>query len=824
MTQYNGNISSLIQGVSQQARRERRPEQLESQENCISDITKGLGKRPGTALLNYNQQVVASDADVQEAAKHTFSTGPTDSETWTLFTKGFTMYIQNMATGITEVVDTTTYSTYLQRAENLGMLSKDYLRFFSIAGTTFVTNTEVEPTMSNPDVKPGMQAILYMPIAAYGQDYTIRVLGSGAYVAIHGTPSIISLAITSTTQEVSKPTKLISGDEMYIFMGNSTPGSETNVYLHAVTFNLDLAYAAKGNVAVLTPTGSTVLFKEYETTTDKTDFKVINFSTPNYDDLPLKCKDGIKVKITGVDKDADNDYYVKFVGETVGTHDIAVGHWEECEGWDEPRTIDAVNMPHKIVNVAGTWTLLPGDWVDRKAGDEISNPSPSFIGTPIRDVTLFQERLVMLNGESAVGSVAFDQFNFFADSVRKTSSDDPVDSTSSDNEITKLDYAMVYNGSLMMFSEKAQFIHPEGQTFTASNFSLASKSQYQTDIDCKPEASANSIFFPYKFGTFTGIREFRINDITGGVKADSITEHVSKYILGPCQQIVSSTDYNILAVRTLGDLNAIYLYEWFDQSDERKQAAWHKWEFPYEVFYIKIVREKLFIWFKWGDDHTSGIYILDLADRNTDELNYPVRLDHLIDVIPADSGDFYTLDVDLTGMPVFNYDEARVIVTENGDGSGFRVPFTYNDTLNEIYVQKDDLPNNEVGINFLVGLEYYSSAVITNPYVRDYRGVPLTKTKTALKTIKVNCEDTGELSVRITKEHAPDFEYNWSSRLVNTYLLDREPEMLDAEISVPIRTDANKCSIELFSRSHLPFYISDIDWVGKYREVGRRTI
>ncbi len=45
MTLYNGLIQNLLQGVSQQSRLERRPEQLESQVNCLSSVTAGLGNK-----------------------------------------------------------------------------------------------------------------------------------------------------------------------------------------------------------------------------------------------------------------------------------------------------------------------------------------------------------------------------------------------------------------------------------------------------------------------------------------------------------------------------------------------------------------------------------------------------------------------------------------------------------------------------------------------------------------------------------------------------------------------------------------------------------
>ncbi len=54
MTKYNGNIGNLLQGVSQQARRDRRQEQVGAMTNCYASVTNGTGKRPGTAAGRYS--------------------------------------------------------------------------------------------------------------------------------------------------------------------------------------------------------------------------------------------------------------------------------------------------------------------------------------------------------------------------------------------------------------------------------------------------------------------------------------------------------------------------------------------------------------------------------------------------------------------------------------------------------------------------------------------------------------------------------------------------------------------------------------------------
>lgn len=903
MTVYNGNIGNLLQGVSQQPRRDRRPEQVEVQENCQSSITSGIGKRPGTTEASPDIAI----EDFNTAKKHTYDRGSGD-EKYTLIGGPGTLDVVDINTGTKRTVNGD--ASYLLNTTGNGQTPEEYLRFFTIADTTIVVNTTKVVEMNIETGDPGWQCCLYLSAAKYGKKY--QVYADGNVIAEVETQSTVTVG---STDEVNKTINMKASDVMLqlaegagavqaaqavqmqvwcednfleftcytadiagyaagqqvsfadgvkggspttiYYLGGITDHGETSnfvvrnasglsqvliVGIHTVmsirpyptnpsvsgsirawaqTWGVDMQTAVDTSVVVLNHTGSPAI--EVSDDDNGECFRIIGTTLDSYDKLPAVCAHGYKVKILGEDADIVNDYYVHFERDDNDTG-IGRGVWRECAGFNEPVGFDATTMPHQIIsNADGTFTISEIDWDIKAAGDEDSNPKPSFVGSTITSLGLYQNRFVFLTEENAVASVTYDHFNLFADSVLVSSDDDPIDTASSDNHITNLEHLIIFNSSLLILSDKAQFLHSGDTAFTPSTFALASKSQYTADTTSAPVASATSVFFPYKLGEFVGLREFRIDELTGIVSADSITQHIKEYIPGYAKQIVSSTDHNILLVRVSGDPYAVYVYEWFDQDHTRKQAAWHVWTFTTEILHLDILQDTLYLWHASGTD-TVRFATLDLADRDSTALDFPLRLDLKSMVQATDDGDYWIVSRDLASLHT-TWDEVVVAGGLNSGIEGARATWSPLDDDSGVRIPKNAIPNPTGTPWFYIGVRYNSKVTITNPFVRDQNGIPKTTSKTTLKTVKFNMSETGYLKVTVAKESAPTYEVAFDSRSIGSsaFLLNSAAPLQDAELRVPIRVDASRCSITMESDSHLPFHVLDVDWSGSYNERGRRT-
>src|SRR6056297_549428 len=164
---YNGAIDNLLQGVSQQSEKERRPEQVNEQINCTSSIINGLGKRPGT----YNLKRYNSGFFPSEPKFYSYDRGDLDERY--LFAVGEAGIIAiDLLTGSQVPVNFESDASYLD------VDHKDDLVFYTIADTTFVLNKQVVPETGEPTVTGDeWNALIYCKRANWGKTYEIVIDG-----------------------------------------------------------------------------------------------------------------------------------------------------------------------------------------------------------------------------------------------------------------------------------------------------------------------------------------------------------------------------------------------------------------------------------------------------------------------------------------------------------------------------------------------------------------------------------------------------------------------------------------------------------------------
>ncbi len=813
MTLYNGLIQNLLQGVSQQSRLERRPEQLESQVNCLSSVTAGLGNRQGTQIL-----VHGSTSDYPtDAAYHEYDRG-TD-EQYSIVVKSGAIKVTDLLTGTDKTVDLNGHGAYLTSSD-----PESDFKFHSVADTTILLNSSIKPTMgtaTEPDTTK--QAIIYCKTARYGMTYTIK--SGSTLIAECTTASTVTVSTTLADKTVTLQTTdvldcLYTGATVGLATWNATGTFAGGLSAYA-TANFD-AKEKSENIIYLADLSD----MDLEVTDSNGGDDLITFgnTVDVLGTLPRVAYHGYKVKVEGIDNTEYNDYYVTF--EADSGSGMGKGIWKESAGFGVNTTFTPTTMPHTLTpNAARTvFTLNQIPWVARTAGDDLTNPVPSFVGNEISDLVTYQGRLVFLSEENRAASVTFDHYNFFAETVTQESPADPLDMASADNEVTKLHNALVFDSSLLIFSDRAQFLHPSALPFTTASTGLSSKTRFKNIVTCPPVASATSIFFPYQTGQYTSVRELQIEKVTGNVSARDVSAHIDHYIPGTAAQMVSSSDYNILIVRPGNDPTALYVYQWFYQDGKKRQSAWHKWDFGYNILHMSILQNRLYLWKAVGT--VVSVEYIDIASSNTTGVAFPVRLDHHGIVTATSDSDYWKVDVTpWTSTRGLDRDDLKVIA---GDDTGIEGSITvYEDhptDANAFRILKSTLVS--VGTpDFIVGCTIHAIGELTNPYVRSQNGTPLTKTPLRLGSCKFNCSNTGQLDVVVEKDHSPTYTKEYNARIIDGgFTLDEPPTLLDVEITAPIRSDATRCRVKFESESHLPFNITSIDWSGDYHETGRRTV
>ena len=173
-------------------------------------------------------------------------------------------------------------------------------------------------------------------------------------------------------------------------------------------------------------------------------------STQRFTNLPASAPEGFTVKITGEKGSNTDDYYVRY--------DAKLQVWRECVRPGLKNHIKNSTMPHVLVREAdGTFTFKEAEWNAREAGDEDSNPLPSFIDNTINDIFYHRNRLGFLSGENVILTRSADFFNFWMASAMEIQDTDPIDLAVSDNKIATLYHAVPFDAELILFSKDAQF-------------------------------------------------------------------------------------------------------------------------------------------------------------------------------------------------------------------------------------------------------------------------------------------------------------------------------------------------------------------------------
>lgn len=316
-----------------------------------------------------------------------------------------------------------------------------------------------------------------------------------------------------------------------------------------------------------------------------------------FEDLPPSAPHNYVVKVAGTPESPYDDYYVKFNADD-GV--FSRGVWEETAKPGIKYELDPATMPLILIRQSDNTFLLkkadgttPGSgvpvgadysaykWTNRLVGDEDTNSIPTFVGDKISDMSYYQNRLVFASGENLILSEVSEFFNFFRTTVLDLLDADPIDVASSSPRVGKISAILPFNKDLVLFTPTSQMILRGSEVITPKTVSIVTVADFDNlSPYLRPVPSANSIFFGFRNGAYTGVRELVPNEtLDGSYLANDLTNNVAKLIPYnlPPEVIASTTHDNIAAVVSNGGL---YCYRYFNTAQERLQSAWFRFSFP----------------------------------------------------------------------------------------------------------------------------------------------------------------------------------------------------------------------------------------------------
>ena len=681
-----------------------------------------------------------------------------------------------------------------------------------------------------------------------------------------------------------------SGDDWELYWKSTTSTAG------ATAWQSDFSYDFTEDIQVRTSDGLqnqalTTIYKEINTITD----------------LPASCYSGFTVKVRGDADIAQDDYYVNF--ETSDGEEFGEGAWVETVGWKNDKSntafltgidveIDQTTMPITLKPVLNGTDIVafklqsPQEdefvdapyelgWRQRKAGDDFTNPMPSFVSTDgsyvslggtiytcirdhvsatayqpnttggatywktvtanvpeivdawaagnkynrevtktINDVFFFKNRLGFVTDNAVIFSEADEYFNFFRTTTQQLLDSAPIDVGLSHTKVAILQHAIPFQEKLMLFSKQSQFVLRGADVLSPKTVAISPVTEFDISDSVEPVALGNYIYFTFKRNDFEGMYEYYVDNNTEVFDAEEVTQQVPKYIPNNVRKIAGSQAENTLVVSV---------------DDPKDSTNTLKTLYVYKYFWSN--KEKIqSAWMKFTFDRdVVGFDFIDsqlyMITKDTEGLHLEFLT--LEDGLKDEGLDYsLLLDSRLDGSELtvsysastkkstisnFPYDPEDVEVYS-------KIGHKYNFTKTTLTAGEVD--GDITSVPFFAGVPYnmlyrFSDQSLKQPTERGGRSAS-DYTYQTIRSGSINYADTGHFTVEVTPEYRDTYSYVFNPDIVGADLSLNEFEPQNGHFRFAVQAQPGEVKIEVKSDSALPCKLLAAEFESMFGSRSRR--
>jgi hypothetical protein len=537
----------------------------------------------------------------------------------------------------------------------------------------------------------------------------------------------------------------------------------------------------------------------------------------NFEDLPTFAPNGFKCKVSGDEKYEQDDYYVQFKTDSP-SETFGQGTWHETVADGIRNSLNPDTMPHALVHQQdGTFTIETLEWEHRKAGDEDSCPTPSFVGRKLSDIFFHKNRLGLLADDNAILSKAGYFFDFWPESAMTVNDGDPIDYSASHEEVTKLKHAITFQEQLIFFADNHQFtlVSNDDSVLSPASAEISHATSYTSNLKARPVAGGKTVYFAYDNSGNTGIREYLINSATRTKEAADVTSHCPEYLKGTVRKLVVSNDHDTLIVLTDEEPNVIYFYKYFWSGNDKLQSAWHKAVFSAgtEILSIEADKDKLYLIVYRND----GTYLetMSLASQHiADSSSFVPLLDRLVDDTCCSV--VYEADKDRTKivLPYSVYKETVQVINKNT----LQALVTVSEhTGNTVYVK------GMYSGDFYAGTIYEAAYTFSEQFIRNGDGIAVNQGRLQYTKWELIHGLSGAFVVHVKHDHGTTYKYTYTARTLGSGGNKLGQAVLAAgRFSFPVKSKSDRVNITLTSDSYLPVALLSVEWEANYTTRSKR--
>ena len=533
--------------------------------------------------------------------------------------------------------------------------------------------------------------------------------------------------------------------------------------------------------------------------------------------LPNQCKHDYIVKVTNALRADEDDYYLKFVGQN---DKDGSGSWVECAKPGIPRTL--TNMPLIIqrTTTANQFIVKPFAYEDRRVGDDLTNPLPSFVGSRINKVLFFRNRLAFLSGENVILSRpgTIDKPDFFAETALTVSASDPIDISAASTFPSELFDGIDINTGLLVFSTNQQFLLSSDDTvLNPDTAKMRSVSTYNYNEAMPPISLGTTVAYVDNSGKFSRFNEMANIRREGEPNVVEVSKIVPSLLPKDIDLLTNSRE-NSMVLLGKSNTDTVFGYKYFQVSDKRQQAAWFKWKFNNPLLYHFIINDEYY--FLDTDHYLQCIKLVQTESEPSitqDNVNYLLHVDNYTDI---SGGSFNSVTNTttfsnvgwLSSVTTPNHDLVIVDTNTNAARLGrYGKPTVSGTTLT--------VTGNWSGATLKIGYIYPYEVKFPTFYPTRQSGNSTTadvNSSLILHRLKLHFGKIGLYKTTLKRVGKVDYSEIYESTTLNEYDVSDAPYVEEFIKTVPVYERNINVDVVLESSHPAPATLRSISWEGDY--------
>lgn len=484
-------------------------------------------------------------------------------------------------------------------------------------------------------------------------------------------------------------------------------------------------------------------------------------------------------------------------------------------------------MPHTLTRTAkNTFTFARVTYTDRTAGDNTTNPQPSFVGQKITDIFFHNNRFGVISKDNVIMSQPNQFENFYGRSALTTTESDPIDLNCSSVTSVVLNNAIPITQGLLLFSEEEQFImFSDTGLLTPSTATIKSISNFFVEKNVRPVRMGTSTIFLSKTPSYSRVFFMETQGANANPNVTDVGKKVAEWIPDTMTNIVSDSR-NFYAAFYGPTTEYIYFFRRYVENGQIALSSWFNWECLGNVHFMAADNDKIFT-VNLLDASTD---YMCLMSNNLNEVATETQVGSQDQVINP-RVDLYAettnnalngshtkvyVPFDLLSGSIANTKPLVLIPSDTGNtstGTFYNVTSVGTDATGQFFqVDNIDLTSQA---KLLVGYKYDLLVDLPTFYYRTGANVDVTA-HLNIARLKVIMGLTGRADFNISHTQGEQFNNTQVVATSNFYIADTPTTVNTTVFTVPVHQRNTLFKTRIQSDSPLPITMQALSWEGNY--------